>query len=110
MAAQFDIDHEDAKILLQIVAQILLSDMALTETESEFLDHVADELGIGQTLLGELVGAVNLHDPIVERVNKVSVEAHPVLLRLVQEAADADGVIEPMEAKLLAKIREAVGS
>ncbi len=101
---------EDRKLCVQIVAQILLSDMALTESESVFLDEVSTRFGFDHKQCEQLVSSVNIHDPILERVAQLSPAAHPVLLELVEAAAQADGVIEPMEAKLLGKIRASLQS
>ncbi len=94
--------------IAQIVGQLLLSDMALTSEESEFLDALMNRYALDDEARTAVFSGVNLGDDPAERVAALSVEARRELLEVLRQAADADGVVEPAEARLIAKVQQAV--
>ena len=96
--------------IVQIVGQLLLSDMALTDLESDFLERLMDRYALDKEARSEVFGGINIGDDPAEGVADLSAEARTELAAVLHEAAGADGVIGPVEADVIARVEKAVAA
>lgn len=97
-------------LIVKIVGQLLLSDMALTYEESEFLDGLMNRYRLEEEARKEVFRDVNVGADPTDAIAQLSPEGRTELISALQEAAEADGVVEPVEADLIAQVRRIVAS
>ena len=99
----------DEKIrIVQIVGQLLLSDMALSAEESDFLDALMGRYELTEGDRKAVFGGINIGNDPALAVAELSADSRAELLTVLHEAAHSDGVIEPVEAELIALVEAAV--
>ncbi len=102
--------HDEMICIVQIVGQLLLSDMALTAKESDFLESLMTRYELDADARSAVYAGVNVGDNPAVRVAELGADAKHELLGALKEAAAADGVVEPVEAKLIAAVEKAVAA
>ena len=96
--------------IVQIVGQLLLSDMALTALEGDFLERLMERYALDKEARSEVFAGINIGDDPADGVADLSDEARAQLVAVLHEAADADGVIGPVEADVIARVEKAAAA
>lgn len=96
------------KLLCQIVAQILITDLVLTDSEGDFLEHLMDELELDDAVRREVKRSVNVGGDIGELVAALDPTHRDEILATLQRAAEVDGAMGEGERALIARVAEAL--
>ncbi len=99
--------NENAKRNLKNAMVLVLADGELAEGEKTFLETLRDRLGLDAADFRQAAAEVR------EDRKKISLPASPAeaeeLLRILVEAASADGIVTPAERNLLERITDHIG-
>jgi hypothetical protein len=88
------------------VAQLLLSDVVLTDMEVKFLEGLMDRLGLDEPVRRAIMDEVNLEDPVDERLRELPLADRKLLLEELRAAATVDGNFAIREAALISQMRK----
>jgi len=100
-------DLETRQRICQLVAGIIIADDILDDKEAAFVDRVIKSFGIddpGREVIFPLVD----HREAATQIKELSTEAQQEALRLLIEAACADGEVVPEEREYLVAIATAL--
>lgn len=107
MASQ---DKGQLRTFCEIVAQLIIADAAVTDEERAFLDRLMDRFGFDDDDRKAVFGAVDIGQPIDERLARLSDPAKAELLAELEAAAEADGEVGRGEAEIIEEVRAALRS
>lgn len=103
-----DQDKAQLRIFCEIVAQLVIADAQVTDEERAFLDRLMDRFGFDDDDRKAVFGAVDIGQPIDDRLAKLSAPAKAELLAELEEAAAADGEVGRGEAEIIEEVRAAL--
>jgi hypothetical protein len=93
----------------EIVAQLLIADAAVTDDERAFLERLMDRFDFDADDRRAVLGAVDIGQPIDDRLARLDEEHRAELLAELEAAAAVDGVVGRGEAEILDEVRRALG-
>lgn len=102
-------DKAQDRTFCEIVAVLVISDAAVTDDERAFLERLFDRFGFDDDDRKAVFGAVDIGQPIDERLARLSEEAKAKLLVELEQAAAIDGEIGRGEAEIIEEVRAALG-
>jgi hypothetical protein len=97
-------DLREKKIFCQVVAQLLIIDSELTDTEHKFLYDLMEAQGLGKADQEEVIAGVNLDTSVEARVAGLSAAHRDKLAEALRLAAEADGVVTAVEEDIIALV------
>ena len=89
---------------VEIVAQVLVVDFAITLEESDFFDRVVARMALTDAERIAVCKRVNIGDDVEFEAATLGKEARSDLMETLQAAAESDGAIAPREQELLDRI------
>ena len=95
---------EDRKRVLEIVAQVLVVDFAITLEEDDFFDRLVTRLALTPDQRAAVVKRVNIGEPVELVAAHLGAEARVDLMRILAEAAAVDGHIAAREIDVIERI------
>jgi uncharacterized tellurite resistance protein B-like protein len=94
---------------IQLLAQVLIVDGALSDAERSYLDAVMNRLAMPADARKAALAGVSLDSPVEERVASLSDEAKRLLRHELEAAAASDGETKSVELSLVQRVRAALG-
>lgn len=88
------------------VAQLLLSDVVLTDMELQFLQNLMDRLKLDEPVRRAIMDEVNLENPVDARLAELPESDRRRLLEELRAAATVDGSFAIREASLIQEVRK----
>ncbi len=101
-------DKAADRLFCEIVAQLLIADAAVTDQERAFLERLMDRFEFDDDDRRAVFGAVDIGQPIDDRLARLPEEAKAELLVELQAAAQADGEVGRGEAEIIQEVRQAL--
>ncbi len=95
---------EDRMRVLEIVAQVLVVDFAITLEEDDFFDRLVAQLALTAEQRAAVVKRVNIGDPVELVAAQLGPESRVNLMRILAEAAAIDGQIVAREVEVIERI------
>ena len=102
-------DRAQDRLFCEIVAQLIIADAAVTDEERAFLDRVMDRFELGADDRRAVFGAVDIGQPVDDRIARLDEEHRAGLLEELEGAAKIDGEIGRGEAELIEEVRQLLG-
>lgn len=102
-------DKAQDRVFCEIVAQLVIADAAVTDAERAFLDRLMERFGFDSDDRAAVFGAVDIGQPIDDRLAKLSDEAKIELLDELEAAAAVDGEVGRGEQEIIEEVRAALG-
>lgn len=93
----------------RLVGHLLVADIQLHDSEVRFLEGLYARLEISEDERREIERTVNLDDDIVSLARSLPDEVRVELLQELHDAAWADGVLVPSEARVIKVIEDLFG-
>jgi uncharacterized tellurite resistance protein B-like protein len=97
-------------IYCQIVAQLIIADAVLTDEEHNFLVRLMDRFGFDDNDRKAVVNAVDIGQPIDDKLKLLDDESRRGLLDELVAVAMIDGDMAEGEAEIIATVRRAIES
>lgn len=101
-------DKAQDRLLCEIVAQLVISDGAVTDEEHAFLRRLMDRFGFEDADRQAVFGAVDIGQPIEQRLAGLDHAAKAELLTELEAAAQVDGEVGRGEAEIIDEVRAAL--
>jgi uncharacterized tellurite resistance protein B-like protein len=102
-------DKAQDLLFCEIVAQLVIADAAVTDEERAFLERLMDRLGLDADDRRAVFGAVDIGQPIDDRLARLHPELRAELLGELEAVAAVDGEVGRGEAEILGEVRQALG-
>jgi len=102
-------DKAQDRLFCEIVAQLIIADAAVTDDERAFLDRLMDRFGFDADDRRSVFGAVDIGQPIDDRLARLPEDARAELLAELEGAAEVDGDVGRGEAEIIEEVRRALG-
>jgi uncharacterized tellurite resistance protein B-like protein len=102
-------DKAQDLLFCEIVAQLIIADAAVTDDERAFLERLMDRFGFAADDRRAVLGAVDIGQPIDDRLTRLDEEHRADLLAELEAAAAVDGEVGRGEAEILGEVRRALG-
>jgi uncharacterized tellurite resistance protein B-like protein len=102
-------DKAQDRLFCEIVAQLIIADAAVTDEERAFLERLMDRFGFDADDRRAVFGAVDIGQPIDDRLARLPEELRAELLAELEGAAVVDGDVGPGEAEIIEEVRRALG-
>lgn len=102
-------DKAQDRLFCEIVAQLIIADAAVTDDERAFLDRLMDRFDFDAADRRAVFGAVDIGQPIDDRLARLDVSLREELLAELEDAAAVDGDVGRGEAEILDEVRRALG-
>lgn len=102
-------DKSQDRLFCEIVAQLIIADAAVTDDERAFLDRLMDRFDFDDDDRRAVFGAVDIGQPIGDRLARLDEEHREQLLAELEAAAEIDGEVGRGEAEILDEVRAALG-
>ena len=93
----------------RLVGHLLVADIQLHDSEVRFLEGLYARLEISEDERREIERTVNLDDDIVSLARSLPDEVRVELLQELHDAAWADGILVPSEARVIKVIEDLFG-
>lgn len=101
-------DKDQDRLFCEIVAQLLIADAAVTDEERDFLERLMGRFGFDDADRAAVFGAVDIGQPIDDRLARLDQEHREVLLSELEAAAQVDGEVGRGEAEIIDEVRRAL--
>jgi len=101
-------DKAQDRLFCEIVAQLLIADAAVTDDERAFLERLMDRFDFDGDDRKAVFGAVDIGQPIDDRLARLDDAHRDELLTELEAAAAVDGEVGRGEAEILAEVRSAL--
>lgn len=98
-----------ARAFCEIVAQLIISDAAITDSERHFLERLMDRFGLDDVGKKAVIDSVDIGEPIAPRLERLDRDERRALLAELEAAAAVDGEIAPGETEIIEEVRRALG-
>jgi uncharacterized tellurite resistance protein B-like protein len=108
-AAMSQRDKAHDRLFCEIVAQLIIADAAVTDEERAFLERLMDRFGFDADDRRAVFGAVDIGQPIDDRLARLPEELRAELLAELEDAAVVDGDVGRGEAEIIEEVRRALG-
>ncbi|MCX4242222.1 tellurite resistance TerB family protein [Paraliomyxa miuraensis] len=102
-------DKSQDRLFCEIVAQLIIADAAVTDDERAFLDRLMERFGFDDDDRRAVFGAVDIGQPVDERLERLDQEHREQLLVELEAAAAVDGEVGRGEAEIIAEVRGLLG-
>lgn len=102
-------DKAQDRLFCEIVAQLVIADAAVTDEERAFLERLMDRFGFDADDRRAVFGAVDIGQPIDDRLARLPEELRADLLAELEGAAVVDGDVGRGEAEIIEEVRRALG-
>lgn len=102
-------DKAQDRLFCEIVAQLVIADAAVTDEERAFLERLMDRFGFEADDRRAVFGAVDIGQPIDDRLARLDASHRAELLAELEAAAEVDGEVGRGEAEILEEVRRALG-
>jgi uncharacterized tellurite resistance protein B-like protein len=102
-------DSAQDRLFCEIVAQLIIADAAVTDDERAFLERLMDRFGFEAADRSSVFGAVDIGQPIDDRLARLDEEHRAELLAELEAAAAVDGEVGRGEAEIIDEVRRALG-
>lgn len=102
-------DKSQDRLFCEIVAQLIIADAAVTDDERAFLERLMERFGFDDDDRKAVFGAVDIGQPIDERLERLDQEHREQLLAELEAAAAVDGELGRGEAEILEEVRAVLG-
>lgn len=102
-------DKASDRIFCEIVAQLVIADGAVTDDERAFLQRLMDRFEFDDADRSAVFGAVDIGQPIDDRLAQLEPSQRADLLMELEEAASADGHVGRGEQQIIDQVRSALG-
>jgi len=96
------------RIFCEIVAQLVISDAVVTDEEQSFLERLMEQLELDIDERRAVLGAVDIGQPIDDRLAQLDQATRLELLAVLKEAAAVDGAIGRGEQEIIDQVRAAL--
>lgn len=97
-----------ARLFCEIVAQLVIADGQVTDSERDLLIRLMDRFGFDEGDRSAVFNSVDYGAPIADRLAALDGDMRRALLVELQAAAAVDGEIGPAEAQILDEVRSAI--
>lgn len=101
--------YERNLLYCQIVAQLLIADAAVTDSERDFLERLMNRCGFDATQKQAVFNGVDYGQPIDDKLAKLDTASREQLLGELEAAAAVDGEIDEGELEIIDVVRRALG-
>ncbi len=101
-------DKLQDRLFCEIVAQLIIADAAVTDEERAFLERLMDRLDFDADDRRAVFGAVDIGQPIDDRLARLDQAHRAELLVELEHAASVDGEVGRGEAEILEEVRRAL--
>lgn len=102
-------DKSQDRLFCEIVAQLIIADAAVTDDERYFLERLMDRFAFDVDDRRAVFGAVDIGQPIDDRLARLDEEHRASLLAELEAAAVVDGEVGRGEAEIIEEVRRALG-
>ena len=102
-------DKAQDRLFCEIVAQLVIADAAVTDEERAFLERLMDRFGFEADDRRAVFGAVDIGQPIDDRLARLPDALRAELLAELEGAAVVDGEVGRGEAEIIEEVRRALG-
>ena len=102
-------DKAQDRLFCEIVAQLVIADAAVTDEERAFLERLMDRFGFEADDRRAVFGAVDIGQPIDDRLARLPEALRAELLAELEGAAVVDGEVGRGEAEIIEEVRRALG-
>lgn len=102
-------DKVQDRIFCEIVAQLLIADAAVTDDERAFLERLMERFDFDAADRSAVLGAVDIGQPIDDRLARLDEEHRAALLGELEAAAAIDGEVGRGETEILEEVRRVLG-
>ena len=102
-------DKGQDRLFCEIVAQLVIADAAVTDEERAFLERLMDRFGFDADDRRAVLGAVDIGQPIDDRLARLPEALRSELYAELEAAAAIDGEVGRGEAEILGEVRRALG-
>lgn len=102
-------DQAQDRLFCEIVAQLIIADAAVTDDERYFLERLMDRFSFDVDDRRAVFGAVDIGQPIDDRLARLDEEHRASLLAELEAAAIVDGQVGRGEAEIIDEVRRALG-
>lgn len=97
------------KALCRIVAQLLITDLVLTDDEGDYLSRLMVELGLDASAQREVIASVNVGQDLTALLEGLDRAHREEILERLHRAAEVDGAVGDGELALIAQVEAALG-
>lgn len=101
-------DKAQDLLFCEIVAQLIIADAAVTDDERAFLERLMDRFDLEPSDRTAVFGAVDIGQPIDDRLARLDQAHRADLLTELQAAAEVDGEIGRGEQEIIDEVRRAL--
>lgn len=102
-------DKAQDRLFCEIVAQLIIADAAVTDDERAFLERLMDRFAFDADDRRAVFGAVDIGQPIDDRLARLDEGHRAELLAELEAAAAVDGEVGRGETEILDEVRRALG-
>jgi uncharacterized tellurite resistance protein B-like protein len=102
-------DKQQDRLFCEIVAQLVIADAAVTDEERAFLERLMERFGFDADDRKAVFGAIDIGQPIDDRLAHLDEEHRADLLEQLEAAAVLDGEVGRGEAEILDEVRRVLG-
>ncbi len=103
-------DKASDRLFCEIVALLLIADAAVTDDERAFLERLFDRFGFDAEDRAAVFGAVDIGQPIDDRLARLPDDAKAELLTELEAAAIVDGERGRGEQEIIEDVRRAIAA
>jgi uncharacterized tellurite resistance protein B-like protein len=103
-------DKAQDRLFCEIVAQLIIADAAVTDDERAFIERLMDRFAFDVDDRRAVFGAVDIGQPVDDRLARLDEEHRAALLAELEAAAVVDGEVGRGEAEIIDEVRRALGS
>ena len=96
------------RVFCEIVAQLIIADAQVTDSEREFLYRLMDRFGFSDDDRQAVFDAINIGEPIDDRLHQLDADGRRELLSELEAAAAVDGEIGAGERQIIEEVRRAL--
>jgi uncharacterized tellurite resistance protein B-like protein len=103
-----DDPKHQARLFCEIVAQLVIADGQVTDSERDLLLRLMDRFGFSPDDRTAVFNSVDYGAPIADRLAALDTDMRRELLVELEAAAAIDGEVGPAEAQILDEVRSAI--
>ena len=102
-------ENQRNRVFCEIVAQLIIADAAVTDSEREFLYRLMDRFGFSEEDRKAVINSVDIGQPIDDRLAQLDAHTRIDLLGELEAAAAVDGELGQGEMQIIEEVRRALG-
>ena len=101
--------YERNLLYCQIVAQLLIADAAVTDSERDFLERLMNRFGFEPAHKQAVFNGVDIGQSVEDKLMRLDPASRAQLLGELEAAAAVDGEIDENELEIIDEVRRALG-